>query len=163
MLTLRNETPADIPGIHQIHVLAFGGRTGEAVLVDDLRSEGESVISMVAVVDGKIAGHILFSRLDASAPSLSLAPLAVHPDFQRQGIGSALIAAGLDSARQTGWSWVFVLGNPNYYTRFGFDLDVARSFSCPYSGNHFMAIHLGNGPADGSGPLTYPKAFKKLD
>jgi putative acetyltransferase len=109
--TIRSETITDHDAIREIHRLAFD-RPAEANLVDDLRQNGNAVISLVAERDRRIIGHILFSRLEAPMKALGLAPVAVHPSFQKQGVGLALIREGLDQAKKDGWMCVFVLGNP---------------------------------------------------
>ena len=85
------------------------------------------MVSLVAVVEGRLAGHILFTPVqieDSSKPdqqpAMGLAPMAVDPEFQRQGIGSQLVRAGLQACRDIGQAVVFVLGHPEYYPRFGF-------------------------------------------
>ena len=124
MLTLRGETPEDIPAIHHINTAAFG-RPNEANLVDALRRNNALTISLVAIQDGHIVGHIAFSPVTitsstATYEALGLAPMAVLPDYQRRGIGSQLVEAGLTACRHTSYGVVVVLGHPNYYPRFGF-------------------------------------------
>ena len=112
--------------IHEINVLAFG-REDEARLVEDLRKSPDFIpeLSLVAVKDKMVVGHILFSRIaiqtkTGSFPAMSLAPMAVHPEFQKQGIGSKLVRQGLERCRNLGYKVVIVVGHPNYYPRFGF-------------------------------------------
>jgi putative acetyltransferase len=106
MPTIRPEETADIPAIHEVVTAAFG-RDMEADLVDRLRSDGDSVISLVAVdVGGRIVGHALFSRMTAPFQALALAPVSVIPDRQGSGIGRRLIRAGLERAAQGGWQGV---------------------------------------------------------
>ncbi|MGE5721582.1 MAG: GNAT family N-acetyltransferase, partial [Sphingomonadales bacterium] len=99
--------------------------------------------------------------LAAPFRALALAPLCVAPDRQHRGIGSRLVRAGLEWARDAQWEAVFVLGDPAYYRRFGFALEPARSFDSPYAGEHFMMLALRERiPAGGA--LAYPKAFEAL-
>jgi putative acetyltransferase len=103
----------------------------EAELVDRLREAGAVTISLVAEQHGRVVGHVLFSPVrveDAagSSEALGLAPMAVVPELQRGGIGSALVRAGLDACRRGGHPIVFVLGHPAYYPRFGFEPAAAR-------------------------------------
>src|SRR5262245_52243646 len=124
MLTLRCETPEDIPAIHNINTAAFG-QANEADLVDALRQHNALTISLVAVKDGHLVGHIAFSPVTitsstATIEALGLAPMAVLPDYQRRGIGSQLVEAGLTACHNTPYGVVVVLGHPHYYPRFGF-------------------------------------------
>jgi putative acetyltransferase len=124
MLTIRVEKPEDIPAIHHINTAAFG-RPNEADLVDALRRHNALTISLIAVQDGHIVGYIAFSLVTitsstATIEALGLAPMAVLPAYQRQGIGSQLVEAGLTACHHTPYSLVVVLGHPHYYPRFGF-------------------------------------------
>jgi putative acetyltransferase len=124
MVKIRPERPDDIAAIQAVNRQAFG-QADEAVLVDALRDGGFAVASLVAEDAGRIVGHILFSRLPVAAggrivEGAALAPMAVMPDRQREGIGSALVRAGLVACRAAGIAAVVVLGHPDYYPRFGF-------------------------------------------
>ncbi len=158
---IRDATPADAPTIRSIHKTAFG-QSAEANLVDALVSGGYVALSLVAVVDGQIAGHVLLSRLTSPPRSLALAPLAVLPAHQRLGIGSALVKVSIRRAKADGASAIFVLGNPAYYSHFGFSLDTARGFDCPYAGEHFMALMLADPPI-APAAIVYPPPFEALD
>jgi putative acetyltransferase len=123
-MTVRPEKPEDIPAIRIVNRRAFGG-AAEADLVDALRRNGKTVISLVAEDDGLIVGHIFFSPVaiqskGAGFTGVGLAPLAVIPEKQNQGIGSMLVEHGLRRCREERHPYVVVLGHPDYYPRFGF-------------------------------------------
>ncbi|MGA2135999.1 MAG: N-acetyltransferase [Bryobacteraceae bacterium] len=115
-----------------------------------------------------VVGHILFSDLlieteHAVTHAVSLAPMAVITQYQRQGIGSELVRRGLELCRERGKSIVVVLGHPAYYPRFGFSAELAKNLRGPYSGNAWMALELVPGALDGvEGTVRYPKAFDVL-
>ncbi len=161
MIIIRAENPADVAGIRNVVEKAFP-KPLEARLVDQLRADGNSMISLVAVDDGNIIGHVQFSDMSAPFKALGLGPVSVMPDRQRCGIGSQMIRAGLKSAAEAGWEGVFVLGNPKYYQRFGFSSDRARGFDSPYSGPHFMLLALIGGHASTTGKASYAPAFAAL-
>jgi putative acetyltransferase len=125
MATVRQESPADHQAIREIHEEAFG-RAVEARLADALRASSAFVpeLSLVAERDGRVVGHALFSRAtlvgDEPVELLALGPIAVRPECQRQGIGGALIRAGLERAEAMGFRAVVLVGHPTYYPRFGF-------------------------------------------
>ena len=124
MLTIRTETPEDIPAIYHINTAAFG-RANEADLVDALRQHNALTTSLVAVQDGQLVGHIALSPVTitsstATIAGLGLGPMAVLPAYQRRGLGSQLVEAGLSACHNTPYGVVVVLGYPNYYPRFGF-------------------------------------------
>ena len=168
MFSIRKETPVDTVAIREVNRLAFGGGA-EARLVDRLRDEGLVICSLVAEEPGRIVGHILFSKLQIETPDglilgAALAPMAVVPDRQRQGIGSELVRAGLDLCGQVGVAVVVVLGHPAYYPRFGFSAERARCLQSPYSGDAFMALELKPEALSGvAGTVRYPAAFSDLD
>ena len=160
-MIVRKETPADISAIYRVVSEAFG-QPDEADLVDRLRTAGDGVISLVAEAEGAVVGHVLLSRMSAPFPALGLAPLSVAPPRQRGGIGSRLVRAALDRARQEGWKGVFVLGEPDYYRRFDFDPSLASGFACDYAGPHLMALALDGGLPVGEGRIAYAPAFAAL-
>lgn len=136
-MEIRAETPDDFAAIRQINVTAFG-RPQEADLVDALRAAPIQLLSFVAVQDGQVVGHILFSPVSIESEGavnlnvLGLAPMAVLPDYQRQGIGSRLVQHGLQECKRLGIDAVVVLGHPKFYPRFGFIPAKQKNLRCEY-------------------------------
>lgn len=161
---IRPETPADREGIAEVNRQAFG-QADEARLMEELRTGGFVRVSLVAEVDSRIVGHILFSDLpivseNHTTAALSLAPLAVLPECQRQGIGQALVIEGLATCRSLGHRIVMVLGDPGYYARFGFSPTLAETLDSPFAGEFFMALELVPGSLSNvAGRVTYPPPF----
>lgn len=166
-LSSRPESPTDHEAIRQVNRLAFG-QDEEARLVDALRDGGYVQVSLVAERDEQIVGHVLFSDLpiitdSGTVPALALAPMAVVPKFQRQGIGSELVRRGLNVCREQGHRIVIVLGHPEFYPRFGFSSDLARPLQSPFSGEAWMATELVPRALDGvAGRVEYPPPFGVL-
>ncbi len=164
-MLIRPEVPGDIPAIHQVNREAFETAV-EADLVDALRRRAQPLVSLVAVVDDEVAGHILFSPVtlssDPSARIMGLAPMAVRPARQRQGIGTALVGAGLEECRRLSFEAVIVLGHAEYYPRFGFAPASRYGVTCEYDvpDDVFMAMELKAGALEGrSGVIRYHAAF----
>jgi putative acetyltransferase len=162
MIRIRDEAPQDQQAIYKLVSSVFD-QTAEAELVENLRAAGDSVISVVAEDDGQVVGHALLSKMQAPFPALALAPVSVAPAKQRNGIGSALIARAIDRARNQSWSAIFVLGDPNYYRRFGFEAESAAGFTSPYAGEHFMMLKLSPSLPTTTGQLRHAPAFAALD
>jgi putative acetyltransferase len=160
-MTIRDERPGEEPAIRELVEAAFGG-SAEEDLVDRLRADGDAIVSRVAVEGGSILGIVVFSRLTAPFRALALAPLAVRPERQGTGIGSRLVRDGLTRAAELGWDGVFVLGEPRFYGRFGFDAALAEGFRSPYGGPHLMAVALAGILPAAEGRLDYPPAFAAL-
>ena len=123
-IQIRPETAEDIEAIKKINTAAFETEA-EAGLVDALRDSSTPLISLVAEVDQKIVGHILFSPMTLSGKSTivkiaGLAPMAVMPGYQKRAIGTALVKKGLKQCISIGYQAAVVLGHPEYYPRFGF-------------------------------------------
>lgn len=160
-MLIRDEHPDDLPAIRAVVEAAFGQRQ-EADLVERLRAEGDAVISLVAVDGGKVVGYVLFSEMTAPFRALALAPVSVAPERQCSGIGSRLIRAGLSRSEKDGWAGVFVLGEPDYYGRFGFDAARARGFASPYAGPYLMVRALGGALPVTTGRIGHAPAFAAL-
>jgi putative acetyltransferase len=162
-MRIRPERPEDREALRALLEAAFG-RPAEADLVEALHAERAVVTSLVAVEAG-LVGQVLISRLTADPPMRAgaLAPLAVRPDRQRQGIGTALVRAALADCRAKAIEAVFVLGDAAYYGRFGFTREAARPFQCLYAGPYHQALALRPGALAGGGRLVYPRAFEGVD
>lgn len=136
MLTIRPEIPEDRASIHYVNQEAFG-RNQEADLVDKLRKRGVLTVSLVAVQETTIVGHIAFSPVEiasekSSFGALTLAPIAVPPPHQNKGIGSQLVTAGLQECLRLGHEIIVLAGHPNYYPRFGFIRAYAKGIECEF-------------------------------
>ncbi len=170
-VTIRSECPADYAAIDEVNRLAFG-QEAEARLVRALRSTAgfEPRMSLVAHGRGRVVGHILFSPVTivgaaGGVPAVALAPMAVHPDYQRQGIGSRLVQEGLHACRRFGHAIVVVVGHPDYYPRFGFRPARAMGLEAPFPvpDEAFSAMALAAGALDGvSGMVEYPPPFHQV-
>jgi putative acetyltransferase len=130
MALIRLEKPADFDAVHRLNELAFEG-PAEAGIVDRLRERCPDIISLVAEEEGEIVGHIFFSTVELESGGeihlgMGLAPMAVLPEHQRKGIGSELVKAGLAELKKIDCPFVIVIGHPEYYPRFGFELASAR-------------------------------------
>jgi putative acetyltransferase len=161
-MLIRTEQPGDEPAIDAVHRAAFPAKD-EAKLVGALRASGRLSISLVAVDNERIAGHIAFSpvAIDGVECGLGLAPVAVVPEYQRKGIGGMLVQEGLAAAQQSGTGFVVVLGHPEYYPRFGFQRASERGLKNVYGvDDAFMVIELREGSLPvGGGLVTYGPEF----
>jgi putative acetyltransferase len=124
-MIIRHEEPQDIAAIRHVNEQAFDG-SAEANAIEALRDRGAAILSLVAVIADRVVGYLFFSPIVIEAPDrswqgLGLAPLAVLPEYQRRGIGSALMDTGLEECRRLGHERIIVLGHPDYYPRFGFE------------------------------------------
>jgi putative acetyltransferase len=166
-MVVRPEAPEDIDGIRAVHRAAFPSHL-EAQLVDALRQAGKATISLVADLRGSIIGHVLFSPVSVEqgpARGLGLAPVAVHPEWQRTGVGTALVQAGLAAAKARDCGFVVVLGAPAYYRRFGFSTARVFGLQNEYGADDpFMALELKpNALAGVSGLVKYAPEFAMFD
>jgi putative acetyltransferase len=161
---IRLQTDADRPGVRRVNESAFG-QVDEADLVENLTAQGHVLLSAVAEIDRRIVGHILFSRMWIDTPeeevaAVALAPMAVSPAHQRQGIGGRLIRFGLDGLRGSNERIVIVVGHRDYYPRFGFSTEETRFLESPFERGAFMALTLAAGALqDVRGKVRYPSAF----
>ena len=136
MPVVRPETPDNIDSIHYVNEQAFGQKD-ESMLIEKLRNRGVLAISLVAIQDGEIVGHIAFSSVvveseDSSFEVIALGPMAVLPMYQHKGIGSQMVLAGLEECRRLIQEVIVVLGHPDYYPRFGFVLAKPKGIACEF-------------------------------
>jgi putative acetyltransferase len=170
MPLIRPEQSGDFDTVDALLLASFG-REAEARLVHRLRASGKITAALVAEEKQRILGHVIISKVAVDAERgevgvLALAPLAVEPAFQRLGIGSALVSAGLERCRLGRHARVLVLGDPVYYARFGF-VPAARfglKYPFPAPDHVFMAIELEPGAfVRASGTVRYGHEFNDLE
>ncbi|OWY65008.1 GNAT family N-acetyltransferase [cyanobacterium TDX16] len=167
-MIIRCENFTEYTDVFEINQLAFG-QENEANLVDNIRQlpKFNSALSLVAIESDRLVGHILFSEIAIVSPqgevtALALAPLAVLPQFQNQGIGSQLVRAGLKQCQVLGYKIVIVLGHPNFYNRFGFAPAIDKELRSPFSvpDEAFMVLELIPEALTGiSGMVKYSSPF----
>ena len=168
-IAIRPEGPEDSAAVIAINDGAFSG-TDESELVEAIRQSGRPVISLVACSDGTPVGHIFFSPIQiqaegATVATLALAPMAVLPAFQRRGIGTLLVEAGLKQCARQGCQVVVVVGHPTFYSRFGFGPANEMGLRSVYSsaGDAFRALELSKGVLAGrTGFVEYPVEFANV-
>jgi putative acetyltransferase len=165
-MEIRSETPQNVEAVRRVNIAAFE-RENEANLVDRLRFVA-STFSWVALEDEQVIGHIFLSpvSIEGNCPEnlliLGLAPLAVLPDYQRQGIGSELVKHSLRECAQLGYHAVVVLGHPTYYPRFGFVRAITKGLRCEYTvpDEAFMVLELTSRALKGcQGTVKYRSEF----
>jgi putative acetyltransferase len=162
---IREERPDDIAAIREVNRRAFG-QSLEGEIVDALRANGGVLLSLVAVTDGKIVGHILYSPVVVGASSgAALGPMSVLPEYQRQGIGSQLVTTGNRRIGEAGHPFVIVLGHPQFYPRFGFTPASARGITCRWDvpDDVFMVLILDSVETEGlTGLAQYRSEFSMV-
>ncbi|MCA9955815.1 MAG: N-acetyltransferase [Anaerolineales bacterium] len=147
-LLIRSETAVDAANVFAVEAAAFG-RPAEAELVEKLQQAGVDTISLVALLDDALVGHVLFSPVTVKSDkgeftAVALGPVAVSPDHQKEGIGSALCRQGIEACRDAGYELAFVLGHPSYYPRFGFTSSAPYGLRCQFDvpAEVFMVLEL---------------------
>jgi putative acetyltransferase len=165
MAVVRPEQPGDVAAIHAVHAASFPTDV-EARLVNLLRAAGHLLVSLVAEADGAVVGHVAFSRVSAAtgAVGAGLAPVAVLESYRRQGIAAGLIEAGMAACLSAGFGWVVVMGEPAYYSRFGFRPASVFGLSDEYGGGPaFQVVELiPGGLPSGAGLVRYAPEFASL-
>jgi len=129
---IRAEQADDVAAIREVNRQAFG-QDEEGRIVDALRINGAAALSLVAIDDGAVVGHIMFSPLSVGPMvGVGLGPMAVTPSHQRQGIGSRLVEAGIDRLRRAACPFIIVIGHPSFYPRFGFQPAASYGVTCEW-------------------------------
>lgn len=161
-MTIRDEQPEDVVAIREGNRQAFG-QDDEGALVDGLRAGGAAMLSLVAVVEGRIVGHIMHSPLRVGeVTGAALAPMAVLPAYQGTGIGSRLVTDSIRRLDDAGCLFIIVLGHPHYYPRFGFVPASTRGITCEWEvpDEAFMVLVLDEARmASVSGRAVYRPEF----
>jgi putative acetyltransferase len=170
MITIREEGPEDIQAVHEVYIEAFGQEL-EADLVDQLRQRCDDLLALVAVMEDRIVGHILFSPAviegrEQKIQGMALAPMAVLPELQRQGVGSQLVQAGIEALKQVDCGFIILVGHPTYYPRFGFvpasQYGIKSEWEVP--DDAFMVLVLDKSRRDAlSGVAKYRPEFSEVE
>lgn len=167
MIEIRAEVLKDYDSVRKVNDIAFE-QPEEGNIVDKLRDSCKKIISLVAVSEGKIVGHILFSPAvikhnDTHITGMGLAPMSVLPEFQNQGIGSMLVKEGLRLIKETDCPFIIVLGHEHYYPRFGFERASINGLKSQWDSvpdEAFMVMILDESVmAEVSGVATYRREF----
>lgn len=169
-LIVRKEKESDIGEVYKLNKEAFSqlaiSKGLEADLVNNLRKANCDIISLVAEVESKVVGHIIFSPvyINGEIAGMSLSVMAVLPDFQKQGIGSALIKAGIEEVKNKNYSLIIVLGHPEYYPRFGFIPASRYGLKSTYEipDEVFMALNFNDQKWDNA-IIDYREEFNVFD
>jgi putative acetyltransferase len=169
MIVVRTENLEDRKSVRRVNELAFE-QPNEADLVDAFRANARPYVSLVAVIDEQVVGHIFFSPVsieseNSAFTAMGLAPMAVLPEYQNQGIGSQLVREGLKECERLGEDIVVVLGHPNYYPRFGFGPASLKGLRSEYDVRDevFMVLELREGALGGrQGLVKYHSEFGKV-
>jgi putative acetyltransferase len=171
-VNIRPFNSGDAEAVREVHLKAFAGREDEARLVESLHAADAAPVSLVAVdsSSGGVVGHVLFSPVEidnggSNIRVVGLAPVGVLPEYQGQSVGSHLIRAGLDACREGDYDAVVLLGEPGYYSRFGFERASGHGLSNEYGvDEYFMVVELRSGALAGSGgTVRYRPEFGQVN
>ena len=169
MITIRKEEPGDIRAIRHVNERAFD-QENEANIIEKLRKRSALTISLVAMQDDEIVGHIAFSPAIIAAEgsnfgAIALAPMAVLPAYQRKGIGLQMVCVGLEECRRLGHEIIVVLGHPDYYPRFGFVPAMPKGIGCEFEvpEEAWMILELQEGALAGRrGKVRFQPEFSEV-
>lgn len=168
MLTIRPETTEDKAAIRHVNQEAFDQKD-EAIIIEKLRNRGVLLLSLVAVQDDIVVGHIAFSSVEIATENsnfkaIALAPMAILPTYQSKGIGSQLVLASFNECRRLGYEVIVVLGHPNYYPRFGFVPAEQKGIKCEFQvpDEAWMVLELREGVLAGKqGTVSFQPEFRE--
>jgi putative acetyltransferase len=169
-MDIRLENPGEAEAVRAVHDAAFINRPMVGDMTVNIRREAD-FLSLVAVEDGKIVGHVLFidtplaDKTGKKVKTVNLTPLGVIPAYQKRGIGSALVRRGLEILKERGYEAVFLIGSPKRYGVYGFTADLAQNVEAPYSGPGFMGLELKKDVLKNlqHPKLTIPRAVMAMD
>jgi len=166
LIEIREERSDDVAAVREVNRRAFG-QDQESNIVDALRTNGAALLSLVATVNGQVAGHIMYSPLTVAENVLGVAlgPMAVVPEYQRQGIGTQLIEAGNRKIKDAGYPFIIVVGHAEYYPRFGFRPANEYGIRCEWDvpDDVFMLLVLDQAKMEGvSGLAKYRHEFSSV-
>jgi putative acetyltransferase len=164
-IEIREERPDDVAAVRDLNRRAFG-QDQESNIVDALRANGAALLSLVATVDDRVVGHIMYSPLSVGdINGAALGPMAVIPERQRQGIGSKLVEAGDRKLKDAGCPFIIVVGHADYYPRFGFTPASEHGIKCEWDvpNDVFMLLFLDEAKMQGvSGLARYRHEFSSV-
>jgi putative acetyltransferase len=166
VIKIREEGPNDVPAVRDLNRCAFG-QDQEGNIVDALRANGAALLSLVATLNDRVVGHIMYSPaiIAGNVTGAALGPMAVLPEYQRQGIGSKLIERGNQKLEQAGCPFIIVVGHANYYPRFGFRPASGHGITCEWDvpDDVFMLLVLDKAKMAGvSGLARYRREFSSV-
>jgi putative acetyltransferase len=166
VIKVREEDPDDVAAVRDLNRRAFG-QDQESNIVDALRANGAALLSLVATLNDRVVGHIMYSRavIGGSVRGAALGPMAVLPEFQRQGIGSELVEAGNQKLKDSGCPFIIVVGHADYYPRFGFRPASEHGIQCEWDvpGDVFMLLVLDQAKMEGvAGLAKYRHEFSSV-
>ncbi len=165
-IEIREERPDDIAAVRELNRRAFG-QDQEGNIVDALMANGAALLSLVATLNDRVVGHIMYSpvSIDGKGRGAALGPMAVIPERQRQGIGSKLIEAGNQKLKDAGCPFIIVVGHADYYPRFGFRPASEHGIKCEWDvpDDVFMLLVLDQAKMEGvSGLAKYRHEFSSI-
>jgi len=166
LIEIREERPDDVAAVRELNRRAFG-QDQESNIVDALRANGAALLSLVATLNDRVVGHIMYSAVSVggNVKGAALGPMAVIPERQRQGIGSKLIEAGNQNLKNADCPFIIVVGHANYYPRFGFRPASEHGIKCEWDvpGDVFMLLVLDQVKMEGvSGLVKYRDEFSSV-